>query len=342
MHRISSESTGKRLKIGVKDQKILVLLSENSRMPISEIAKKTRVSRETVNYRIKRMQNRGAILKFIAEIDFKRLGFNLYSVFILVDEKDKEKQKALITALKEHSHTINVIEYSDRWDLEWRLIAKSIEEFDEVVSDLAAKFSDIIIEKNKLGVINTYYSILLPYVFHKEHRKKQRFEKKKKKEHKIDKQDLKILQILANNSRASTYEISKKVKLSADTIGLRIKKLVNSGIIKKFTLLINLSLLGYSWYTFTMQMRFFSKKEDSKFVELVRDHPYIIKAVKTLGTSDLLLYIIADNPRNFHTTIKQLKNEFADTIMSYDTFVAYEEHAYHPFPRIIGNYDSFK
>ena len=71
MFRVSHDIIWKKPKLDVKDKKILVLLSKNSRMPISEMAKKVQLSRDTVAYRIKRMQKLNVILQFFPAIDFK-------------------------------------------------------------------------------------------------------------------------------------------------------------------------------------------------------------------------------------------------------------------------------
>jgi Lrp/AsnC family transcriptional regulator for asnA, asnC and gidA len=274
-------------------------------------------------------------LKFFPEIDFEKLGYRVYHVFLLIDEKDKQKQAELIEKIKEHKNTLSVIEYSDRWDLEWIVIAKDIEEFDVMIRESLTEFSDVIMERSKLVVITNYYSILLPYDFYNEFDKDKIIVKEKEIDYKIDKKDLKILSILGENSRVSTYEISKKIPLSPDTIGLRIKKLVKAGIIKKFTILVNFSLLKHSWYTFAMQLFLFDKKDESKFKQFIEKHPHIISAIKTLGIWDFLVYITANNPKDFHRTIKQLKKEFSPTLKNYATYVAYKEHIFNAVPKVI-------
>ena len=335
MFRISNKARESRIKIDLKDKKILQILSENARIPISELAKKVRLSRDTANYKIKRLEKLGAILKFFPEVDFKKLGYNLFKVFILLDETNKERQKELIARLKDHPHTLSLMEYSDRWDLELFLIAKDLEEFSSIVSEISAEFSDIILEKSKMAVIDTYYSLLFPYHFYKEVTQIKFTKKKEKQEYKPDEKDIKILHVLSTNCRLSTYEISKEVKLSADAVGLRIKKLLNSGIIKKFTILPNLSLLGYNWYTFKMRVAVLDKKNEARFKTFISDHPYIIKAVKVLGMCDLLLYIISDGQEYFHKTVKQIKKEFSDIIRDYGTFVAYREHMFRAMPNVL-------
>ena len=51
----------------------------------------------------------------------------------------------------------------------------------------------------------------------------------------IDERDRKILEILQNNSRLSNTEIAKVLGVSEGTIRKRIKRLVDEGIIEKFT-----------------------------------------------------------------------------------------------------------
>lgn len=331
MYRISHNHPEKPLKLDVKDKKILYLLSEDSRMPISEIAKKIQLSRDTTNYRITRLKKLNIILNFIPEINFEKLGYNIYHVFLLVDETDKEKQTELIKHLNNHKNTIRVLEYSDRWDLEWVLIAKNLEEFDDITTEIAGKFSTILLEKEKLIEISTYNSILFPYEFDLQLKKPE----KKESEYKPDKKDFEILKQLAKNCRQSTYELAKTIDLSPDAINLRIKKLYQTNIINKFSILPNLTFLNYSWHTFSLQMKVFDKKNQSKFKTFVKDHLQIIKAVKTLGAWDAQLYIIAGKPQDFHATIKQIKTEFSDVIKSYDAWVGYKESAFNPIPEIL-------
>ena len=71
-------------------------------------------------------------------------------------------------------------------------------------------------------------------------------------------------------------------------------------------------------------------------VEFLRQHPQILRAVKTLGGWDLLLYIAVDHPSQYHTIIKDIKRTFATIIKHYDAWIAYKEHIYTPMPKVIG------
>lgn len=66
----------------------------------------------------------------------------------------------------------------------------------------------------------------------------------------LDLINLRIIEILEKNAMTTFIEIARIVGTSDATVHLRIKKLQQSGIIKKFTILINDRLLGYKTLVF--------------------------------------------------------------------------------------------
>lgn len=66
----------------------------------------------------------------------------------------------------------------------------------------------------------------------------------------IDELDKMILNILQEDGRASYSEIARRLKVPESTVRLRVKKLVERGIIRKFAALINPFKAGYSIVAF--------------------------------------------------------------------------------------------
>lgn len=60
----------------------------------------------------------------------------------------------------------------------------------------------------------------------------------------LDDKDLKIIECLKENSRQSTYRISKKTVMPLTTVHNRIKKLEKEGIIKQYSLVLNQKKMG--------------------------------------------------------------------------------------------------
>ena len=61
----------------------------------------------------------------------------------------------------------------------------------------------------------------------------------------IDENDRKIIEILTSNARISLREIKKKVDLSPSSIRNRMERLVNLGVIRKYTIDIDQRKLGF-------------------------------------------------------------------------------------------------
>lgn len=331
-----NEAIVKRVKLDGKDKKILSILSEDGRIPLSVIAKRIRASRDTVDYRIKRLVKNGIILGFIPQINAKYFGYDTYHVFMVINTLNEERKNKLIDALVNHPNTRNLMEYHGTWDLEWVLIAKSLKEFDSTLIDLTNDFKDVIVRKDKLTIIKGFKSIQLPGIIYKESSYYlKRIAKKSKKRIKVDEIDIKILNALSRNARASTYGIAETLNLSSDAISYRIKKMVSGGVIYGFTILTNLSAIDYHWYTFCINVKTFDINNDMKFREFISSNPYVLRAVKVLGDWDLLVYIAADTTEAFHTTFKQIQEKFVDIISDYQIWVAYKEHVYNSLPEAI-------
>ena len=68
--------------------------------------------------------------------------------------------------------------------------------------------------------------------------------------HHIDEVDKQILKYLIENTRMPFTEIAKKMKVSAGTIHVRVKKLEDSGIIRGTSLHIDYSRMGYNFIAY--------------------------------------------------------------------------------------------
>ena len=337
---LESEEIGK-VEIDKKDKRILAMLCENSRAPLSEIAKKVMLSRDAVDYRIKRMQNQGIILKFVPVVSLNKFGYHQFHTFMLLDESEPEKQKKLITELKKHPNVRSMMEYSDKWDIEVVLLAKNVKEFDQIFTEIITKYPKTIKENMTIELVTNYKTTLMPQILYEDIEYQKR-ETVPEGEEELDEKDIHIMSVLAQDARQSTYKIAEKVDLSPDAVSYRIKKLCEKKVINKFSTIINLSKIGMHWFTFAINFTAMDTKAEAKFKEFVINNKRIIRAVKTHGEWDVLLYIACEGATTFHTTIREIKKEFADIIKNYETLLAYREHVYNCFPLILRATENIK
>lgn len=68
------------MKIDEKDRLIVKLLSDDARMPVSELAKRVDLSGPATSERMRRLETSGIITRFTLEIDLAALGYPLQAI----------------------------------------------------------------------------------------------------------------------------------------------------------------------------------------------------------------------------------------------------------------------
>jgi Lrp/AsnC family leucine-responsive transcriptional regulator len=104
--------------------------------------------------------------------------------------------------------------------------------------------------------------------------------------------DKKLLQLLQNDSKKTTKELSLKLNLSVTAVYERIKKLEREGIIDKYVVLVNRSKVGKGFVVFChlkliQHTREFLTKFESEVVKL----PEVLECHHVSGDYDYILKI---------------------------------------------------
>jgi len=105
---------------------------------------------------------------------------------------------------------------------------------------------------------------------------------------KIDQVDKNIIEIIQKDPTLTHTEIAKKVNRSQPTIGMRIRKLEKSGVLK-FTAGINVKTMDLLLARVDIQTL-----NPEETVKLVKDCPYMLNAFRLSGTSNLSILLISN------------------------------------------------
>ena len=148
---------GERIKLDEKDKKIIEQLQLDCRQTIQEISKKTKLPRDVVVYRIKRMEDNKLIRQYHASLNPALLGYPLYVYvgFSLLNINPEEETK-FINFLKSKKQIIYVAKNSGKWDFSIGVAAKDYNDFDKVLKEVRAEFTKVIKDYEILPVIQEY------------------------------------------------------------------------------------------------------------------------------------------------------------------------------------------
>jgi len=326
-------------EISIIDKKIMYLLHKNARLPNTTIAKKVKISKDTVKYRINRLLEKGIIKKFFLDIDHKALGYNLYTVFFRLQKVTKERKKNIINLLVKQPDVIFVAECSGNWDLWTEMLCNSIDTFDRVLSDLITGISNNLQDYKTLISISDYkrYSPMIEKYFEKVPYDEINDYSESSKIQKIDEIDYKILKLLEDNSRMTLIEISNTLNISLDIVRYRIKKLKNKGIIKGYDIVIDLPKNGYNLNVVIINLISLTKEKEDKLKNFLKFHPNIRFATKTTGKQEIILEILSKSNLEYQNVLNQIRNNFYDVIINYDQMMIFEDFKDVTIPQI--NFD---
>ena len=119
----------------------------------------------------------------------------------------------------------------------------------------------------------------------------------------LDQTDRSILKALMEDSSISNLNLSKKIGLSPSACLARTKNLVESGVIKKFTTIVDEKKLGIETLAYVLvNLTPLNRETIHAFLEEVQKFPQIQECYSLTGSHDYLLKIVAkdmDSYKNF-------------------------------------------
>jgi DNA-binding Lrp family transcriptional regulator len=294
------------IKLDLKDKKILGELDMNARQSNSEIAKKVRLNKNTVNYKINQFMKEGLISGYYTIIDNSKLGYFSFRVYLKFFNINPSQEEEMISWLKNNKLVGVLNKIETVYDLGFMAWVKNIYEFDDFWQEFKEKFRKYFWGE-RVDVFSKVYHFKRGYLAGgKVHEKYEIVGERTPLPY--DELDMKILRLLSDNARIPLIEMSEKLKTPPRTIAFRIKQLEKKGIIQGYRANFNLDKLGYEYYKINITLNDFYKY--SSLFDFARKHPNIIYLDRTLSDLDLEMDIEVENRQKMLELIKQVKVEF--------------------------------
>ncbi len=335
-NRYAEGTIKEAIKLDLIDRKILYLLSENARFSCTHIAKTLKIKRETVAYRIKRMKEENFLHGCFTILDHRRLGFRNYMVYLKLKTLTNEKE--FLDYLFNFPEITRLKNCSGTYDSQIIFTVKKEEEFIDLFEKLTNKYHAVIQNYDILEILQEDFLGLGLVLEQSDMKKLQTIEHKGSSYHKelesasqileepaLDEKDFLLLEELKLNGDMSITELSGKMELAPIAIDNRIRKLIRSGIIKRFMPLASLSQLGYQWWKVFFK---FKNLDKQKFFTFLKYHPNVLWQMRLLGKWDYQFSVFAKDNAEFHKVIDEIRSEFSENIINYDSIIVFNQFKY--------------
>ncbi|OBG95599.1 AsnC family transcriptional regulator [Mycobacterium sp. E3251] len=123
----------------------------------------------------------------------------------------------------------------------------------------------------------------------------------------LDGTDERILSELTRNARATFAEIGQTVNLSAPAVKRRVDRMVDDGVIRGFTTVVDPNALGWKTEAY-VQVFCHGTIEPDRLRAAWVDMPEVVSAATVTGTSDAILHVLARDMRHLEAALERIRS----------------------------------
>ena len=149
--KVYADVTGSK-QADATDEKIIHLISHDSRMSMVEISRKLGISPDTVRNRFRLLEENGVILGYGALFNLQKIGYFNNIISIKLHYLNMKRISEFFAFTLEHKNIIFALHLLGNHDIDLEVEVKSQQELDGFISDLRKKSSDIIRDLERLTV----------------------------------------------------------------------------------------------------------------------------------------------------------------------------------------------
>ncbi|MCX6778357.1 MAG: Lrp/AsnC family transcriptional regulator [Candidatus Micrarchaeota archaeon] len=317
-----------KIKLDLKDRRILYELDTNSRRSFSEIGKKVGLSKEVVNYRVKRLTQEGIIKGFTAAINIGKLGYTSFRLYVRLSGATPSKEAEIVQYLVKTKIVQWVASAEGNWHIAFWVCTKTISEFNNFYRTFFSKYVKYI-DEHRLGIWTKCFLFRRAFILGiKEDSTEPDIFITCPENLPLRSSDLKILKILVADARTPTVEIAKKTGLSPKSVDSRIKLMKDSGVIVNFRTIFDLGKLGITYYKVNFSLRSLDKDKVKSLKEYAHLNPNVVYDNETLGGWDFEIDVQTFGDEEFESFMDEFRTRFSNVIRSYEILKFRKEHKF--------------
>lgn len=309
-------------KLDRYDQKILYHLDIDARASASSIAKKIRLPKETVHYRIKRLIKKGYITSFYTITNASKLGFTKYFIFLKFYKLTPAKEKQMIAYLmneKSCSH-VNVID--GYYDLSVGVLHRTLLDLKAFLQKFANLFGTYLLEKNIHTVITSHK--LNQKMLYKDRTVRKSFYHGEPSSYNVDAIDVGIIKNIATEARIRLVDLARRLKEDPRVVRYHLKKLEKEGIIVNYSVSLNREKFFYESVQVDIKLK--DPKKVNSIIEYFDATNTCVFAYELLGSFDLSVDLNVESDEQLRSIMATFKELFVENYIDYEISSIYRSY----------------
>jgi len=319
------------IKLDKVNKKILCELEHDARQPISKIAKTIGLSKEVVNYRIKKMLDTGVLGGFYTLLDIGKMGYMYSRLQFTYRSFTPAVQKKMIAFVKKFPQIGWIAITKGPWDIVFVMYNKTIDEINTCYLALLSEFGEYLNTKS-VSIAHRIYHFKSNFLHDGTDTSSVVLHAPTDECVSIDDIDFKLLHELAQDARLSLTELSSHISSTVPLVRSRLKRLIDKGIILGFRPRINYKLLGYEHQKVFLHLTPDGCKNIRLLREFLSREKKVVFITEAIGSTELEFEVKLKGKNELYEFMIAFTTRFPEAIENYDTVLIYEEPFVNYFP----------
>ena len=318
------------IKLDLYDRKILAELDVNARVSSSKIAKKVRLPKETVNYRVKRLLDSNYINCAYTLFNTSKIGYTAYKIFVKFKNLDPKMEDEVVDFIKKNHSCTHVLIIQGYYDLFFLTMQRNLLDLKGFLNDFYHHFGQYVLEKEIHRIVTT-------------HKINQKFlfdapsvsvviRVDEGKNIALDKIDQQIIALISADARIKLIDIAAQLNIDPRIIRYRIKKLEEQNIIAGYAIEMNLDSLNQQMVELNISLQ--DLDAIPSIIEFFDQAKVCSMAQEMIGKYDLNLELYVKDDTVLKDLIGRFRVMFAANYLYFDISHVYREFmpSWCPFP----------
>jgi Lrp/AsnC family leucine-responsive transcriptional regulator len=293
------------------DLKLILELEKDSRQSLSKISKTLKTSQQVISYRLKKLKDQKFITKFGCLVNYFKLGYKNYKIFIKLKIINSKKEKQIYLYLKNKKNVLSVYRCSNNYNLIINTIFKTNSDLYLFFNNFRNKFYNIV-ENYIITICLENYYYPRDYLLNK-YRSITKEIKITDNQSNIepikDTNTNKILKELTKNSNIRVIKLCSILHKKPKWIIGKIKEMSKNNIILRRSPILDLKKNIFT-YILLIKYNCCREEKEENIILFFKSVLNVIYISKMLGEADLLVYIEIENMSKLQNMIYKYNNQF--------------------------------
>ena len=145
------------------EKNILKEISTNSRISIVDLAQRSGLSRDVINYRMKKLEKQKVIFQYRCYLNLQNIGISHHKMIFRTKNLDEKREKEIRSYVEAHKKATQLLKLIGSWDLEIEFETENEDELYNILTDIRKRFSSVIRDFDILRINRTYKLDFYPF-----------------------------------------------------------------------------------------------------------------------------------------------------------------------------------